>query len=349
MNIVRSLQRRREIKKISQAVESEPTPRGYENLCERILSLKGAEEALPILEEAQARFPWSERLVVLGMRVRRAAVREELARLEADTMTSPTPEAYGRLAERLRQIGDEDEAIRICRDCAARFPQNENAFLVEGRLRVARFRRTGLPRDGLQAVEQLERAVVLNPENMRARRLLAELYAEIGASHHARAHLDWIVEGSGADPTLATLTERIQETAHSGSAATEDLATLFSTNGTGRRETRSPVLEGLIEELRTFDGVEEVIQFGLTSVSRDEGEAPADLDGLAAFVATLAGDSLLEMDMGNLRHGQLSGPWGHVLFFCFGKRLVALRGDDSMNLATVRERVLSVPVSTLGG
>jgi len=345
LKIVRRFQRRREIHKIAQSVSDRPTPRKYEGLCERLLATRGAEAAVGAITEARKLFPWSERLEALHSKIRIAASRDEIARLQADAERAPSPEAYGRLAEALRKVGEDDEAIRYCRLSASSFPSNENAFLVEGRIRMEKLRRTGLVRDGMLAVENLERAISLNTDNTKARRLLADLYLEIGARSRARPHLEYLASEIGFQEAIDRLAS------DDGTTENADLSELFRrakrTPSPGSAPSREPVLGRLVEELRATQGVHEIVTLGFV-----EGEAPeiertdgvsAELRAVSALIARQAQGSLVEMDMGNLRYGELTGSWGTVLLFRLDETGIAMRTDGKVDLADLREKVLSVP------
>lgn len=351
LKIVKSFQRRRELQKISQAVRSEPNPRNYETLCERVLAARGADAALVIVERAQVIFPWSESLQTLAFRVRKIAAAREVAELEKAIASNPSPDLYGRLAEKQRQIGDEEEALRLCRECAVRFPDNENAYLVEGRLRCERLRRTGLVRDGLLAAEQLERAVVLNPDNMKARRLLSDLYFEVGALARARTHLRYLSANSAPDDRIVEML-READACCVGGSPDENLAELLSSASVAghfcqgdadRVALAVPDLGALAQTLEMMPGIEETTVVDLGGASA--GEGPGGLDGIAFELTGLAQESLVEMDMGNLRYGELSGPWGQLSIFRFGNRVLAVRADPSVDALKLRERVLSVAVA----
>lgn len=351
MNFVKNLQRRRELRKMYQLVKDHPTPSNHAALCERLLTVEGAGAVLPRVEDALREFPWSEKLQVLALRVRRAASRAECDALHAAIRKSPSPDTYGRLADLLRAIGDEDEAIRVCHDCSSRFPQNENAFLVEGQIRAERFLRTGSARDGALAVERLERAVVLNAENLKARRLLGQVYSELGAPEHAYLHLRFIQSRSDIDLELERLLSEVSRSrSEGGTTDSEDIPSLLRARSSGdaadgKRDGGNPAgarLEQMAERLRVHEDIDDVALLSSdghpVDLSSDRPFAP-----LARHLAEAARTSLLEMDMGNLRHAQVSGPWGHLLLFRFGKALLAARSNGLVQPADVREAVLSIP------
>lgn len=351
--LVKKLQRRREIHKISQAVASDPSPSKIATLCDRVTATKGPREALEAAEQGLRQFPWSERLQVLAFRLAKAVARDEIDEITRAIADSPTPEAYGRLAERFRQLGDEDEVIRVCRECAARFPQNENAFLVEGRLRTDRYRRTGLARDGILAIEKLERAVVLNEENLRARQLLGGLYADIRAYGRALPHLRYLKMHGAPDERLQQLLAdaEVAETTPESSA---EIAAMFARAGEGTTRNRSsndgtsprtpePELDPVLKDVRAMSGVREV------AVTTRTSDGPADPDGtslvsVAKSIFAVASESLVEMEMGHLRHAQISGPEGKLLLFALGSSEVSVLTEPRAASQEIRDRVLSASV-----
>ncbi len=349
--LVKKLQRRREIQKISQEVASDPSPAKIETLCERVAATKGPRAALDAVERGLEQFPWSEKLQVLAFGLAKAVAKDELEEITRAIAESPTPEAYGRLAERFRQLGDEDEAIRVCRECAARFPQNENAFLVEGRLRTDRYRNTGLARDGVLAVEKLERAVVLNEDNLRARQLLGGLYADIGAFGRALPHLRFLKMHGAPDERLQTLLDDAEAAGGSVESSAE-IAALFAAaspagsiadGDTARSDAphaTEPNLEPVLRDVREMNGVREVVTTRRTDMAPEDPDG-ASLESVARAIFAIASESLVEMEMGNLRHAQISGPQGQLLLFSLGSSEVSVLTEPRATSQDIRERVLS--------
>ena len=349
--LIKGIQRSRRIRQLREKVSSAPSPRAYSLLCEWILASRGPEDAQRVATEAIECFPWSERLQVLFHRIRRAAFKEEIERLENRVQQAPTAELYGRLAEVYKLANEDDEVFRICRECISRFPKSDSAFLVEGRLRLERFFRNHLKHDGVIAAEKLERAVALNPLNMKARRELSELYFEIGAWNRLQRHMRPLLRDTNTD-------ERIQEMARFvdriGTTEEEDLPALFrasqvrhatasSENGLAKKD---PPLREMMATLRTLPGVTKVKLVQASDDAEDRSTlGPEDHGGTmieaGAIIGATAQHALVEMEMGNLRHGQLSGSWGHLLVFRFATGTLIVVTAANADPDEIREYALS--------
>jgi len=106
----------------------------------------------------------------------------ELERLRKKVENYPSPSAYTRLAELLREAGALDDAQRICNRCAKEFPRNGRAFVILAGIHKDRG-------DQNAGVSELERAINGDPRSIEARCMLADCYAEAGRGGEAAAQL----------------------------------------------------------------------------------------------------------------------------------------------------------------
>jgi len=170
-----------ELKRLRKAATRSPSPETIGALAERYIALGRLEDASGVAARGLERFPASERLAAVCKFAKKQALKSEIARLRRRMAEKPTPSVYSELAEIHRELGNFDVALRICDECIERFPLNENPYLITGEIRLSRFRQDLIHHDGIEAMNQLERVVKLNPQNLKAHLLLAQLYYLVGA------------------------------------------------------------------------------------------------------------------------------------------------------------------------
>ncbi len=328
MRFLRRVFREREWERKRRDVFRSPSPQRIHSLAEHIAATGDESHALAILDEGLRIYPGSERLQSLSRSLRRKGKRPEIEGLLEAEKKSPAPEIFGRLAEIYRSLADDDAALEVCRRCMERFPEDENPYLVTGKIRLARFYRNLTARDGEFAAENLERVLALNPHNLKARVLLGEFYASVGDGETAVRHLDAVLEAGPHDERVAdmrdeiqarsideiertrTLTDRLREISLSGRLPWVPRTGLEP----GDHVQNSPIPEGGALEP---DFAAEVRSTGATrgALLRDWRHPAAGSDPFARMVAevlTASQLSLREMDLGDVCQATLTGEFGHI-------------------------------------
>jgi tetratricopeptide (TPR) repeat protein len=182
------LKRWRGLSRLRRQTRRAPSPAAYGELAERLIALGEVEPALRIAEEGLELFPDSERLAHVRLFAKKGRLAGEIRRLRDDLQRRPNPATYVRLAGLYRELGSHDEALAIAAECAERFPLNEAPYLVQGEIRVERFRRDLIAKDGVIAEAALTKVVRLNSHNVAAHVRLAELYWLVGMTGACRRH-----------------------------------------------------------------------------------------------------------------------------------------------------------------
>ncbi|MBN2492139.1 MAG: tetratricopeptide repeat protein [Planctomycetes bacterium] len=182
-----------------------PSPAAWAALSERCLAMGKVEAGYASVEEGLRDFPTSERLHALRRLIQKESLRERVKSLRQSLRRRPDPYLYARLANVFRQLGELSKAESIAEECKTRFPCDENPYLIIGEIRTERFKQELMARDGRLAVENLERAVSLNPDNLKGRMQLAELYAALGANSRALPHLLHLAEATPDDERIRGL------------------------------------------------------------------------------------------------------------------------------------------------
>lgn len=193
VRILRGIGRHREIKRLRRSAHEAPTPGAFETLAARCIALDRVEEALAAAREGMALFPNSVRLESIQTFAQRTLLKSRIEELQKERSAKPSPAVFNKLADVYLEIGDYDQAIRICSSCVRHFPMNEHPYFVLGQIRLRRFFIDRISLDGLDAERQLMKVLSLNGGNGSARLLLAHLYFTVGAIPEMREHLKLIL------------------------------------------------------------------------------------------------------------------------------------------------------------
>lgn len=133
----------------------------------------------------------------------RQALEIELARLTERYEEQPAGRVFAPLADCHRKLGQLDSALQICLTGLARHPEYSSAQLILGKIFLDRG-------EDDRARESLERVLELDPQNLLAMRLLAELAERLGELHEAQVRWRQL-DALDYDPALTS--ERLAELA----------------------------------------------------------------------------------------------------------------------------------------
>ena len=154
----------------------------------------------------------------------------ELERLRKKAENYPSPSVYSRLAQRLHELGELNEADRICQRCIKEFPRSGQAYVVHALIMLKR----GAHEDALKI---LETALSQDPRNFNAHEMLAEHYQEHGQHAMAVAHLKHMCALRPQDQALQERLNKVSN--HTRRISAPEPAQVTSTAAeTGREQTR---------------------------------------------------------------------------------------------------------------
>ena len=174
-------------RKLERELAREPTPDKAAELIREYVRTGETERALEIACKASIEFPESEEISHLHSQAERLWRRERITHLRsAIEGKSPKSDDYAELARLVHEAGDANAALEICMDGLAAFPESPELHVRLGSMRMERFHRSMLAKDGVAAVQALEKAIEIQPSTSMASLLLAQLYLEIGCARQAR-------------------------------------------------------------------------------------------------------------------------------------------------------------------
>lgn len=334
-----------------------PSPAAWTALSERYLAMGDSDRAYAVAEEGLKDFPTNERLRSLRRLIQKENLRERVKGLSQSIRRRPDPYLYARLAEVFRQLGELNKAELIAEECKARFPCDENPYLVIGEIRAGRFKKGLMARDGRMAIENLERAVSLNSDNLKGRMLLAELYAALGANSRALPHLLHLAEATPDDERIRSLISEVgSRPVEEGDfnvllrTAERKRKTLYSFyNGEVRAPSNSPESSRVMnrdkirQSAAALFGIRDIRalyvasdDIGAVEVKEDQTLNSKGFTESASKILKAAEASSRKMDIGGFSKGFLEGAFGRIVLRRTQKLEVALllEGSASVEVAT---------------
>ena len=125
-------------------------------------------------------------------------VETEIERLRKKVENFPSASLYNRLAELVRQAGDEVGAEAVCRRCIKEFPRSGQAYVILAELKSVQNKKA-------EAIHLLQQGLDKDPRSYAAHRLMADLADSRDVSLH---HLRQILSFKPNDPaTVQRITE----------------------------------------------------------------------------------------------------------------------------------------------
>ncbi|MCA9300385.1 MAG: tetratricopeptide repeat protein, partial [Phycisphaerales bacterium] len=349
---IRKLKIWKELKRLETRVRENPVPATYVDLGQVYINLGMNDRTLELAEEGLALFPRSEELRKLRRFAKKTQVSSRIKDLCVRLDRGPQPKLYRELANLYLEQGDHDAVQRTCEECVRHFPDDEGALLVLAKARLTSFYRDLSASDGLDAVDYLQKVIALDPEHVRAHKMLAEVLYRVGAAPSALQHLDILGNLVPDDQDVA----RMVEDAQRASPFEEDLETLFQRVEDEGGMATSPVrgdAERSREALpdrstlnRVRDSLAQIADFaGVRKAAYIRGSkalVKGDIkDGKDAFlrvarvVAKASQRSARRMDIGNFNKGVLEGSFGRICLCSYGEVVAAVLCDPGTDVDRV--------------
>jgi tetratricopeptide (TPR) repeat protein len=341
MKIIQKLKIWKELKRLEARVHQSPSPSTFVDLGQVYINLGMYERTLQLADEGLALFPHSAELRKLRKFAKKNQLNGRIEDLRHRLAKAPHPKLYRELAAMYLELGDFDAVHGTCEECIRRFPDDDGAYLVLARARLTNFYRDLTAQDGLEAVRGLQKVIALDPGNVKAHKLLAEVLYRTGATVPCRHHLEVLRELGSAYADL----EQMYTEASNHPGGDEDVEVLFhQVESRGRlvfgpvsRERRVPAESGAEDGLSSIrDALAQIAEFdGVRKAAYIRGAkalVKGDIrDGKDAFlrvsrvVAKAAQRSSRRMDMGNFSKAVVDGEFGHICLCSFGEVVAAVQ------------------------
>lgn len=369
MGLFDGFRRARELARLEKDARERPSPITFGALAGKLIAADDLNRALEVVTEAMRLFPDSERVQQTYKYLKKSKLEKEMHEIGRTLATAPTPQLCNRLAHLYhRELGDLDKALGTLRDGVSRFPASGDLHLGIGEIRLARFHRDWLNKDGLEAIVHLKKAITIDPSNYKAHMYLANLYLEIGAVDKCSDVLRKVLKTTPDDGTALELMEKVKTVPSSG--PTDEALLLEQVE-----ERRGPLVdlsrldikvesaifkradlgriapEAAATSIRSFESLEGVIGAGMLD---ENGKCiakciPAKLDAavlgeMIGLVTHAALDASLKMDIGSFARGTIEGSFGYFVLRRIGNHTLGILADEN-----ARPRDIDLAVNTFLG
>jgi len=359
VNLIQRLKIWKELRRLEQRVREEPSPSTFVDLGQVFINLDTLDRALQAADDGLLLFPDSQELQKLRDFAWRGVNRARVDDLRSKLNKAANSKLYRDLASAYLETGDQGALHATCEEWSVRFPSDPGPSLLLGQARLAGYYRDFSAREGLEAVQHLERAIGLDPRERKARLLLAEVFYRIGAIQRSKALLDAITSPQD-DADLQNLRRQVAAARPLGN----DIEALFRAAEEGGLLPNAPPTASL-PPLRTEDGIGS-IRDALAGIAEMPGVRKATYikgtralvkgdikDGKDAFLRTIrvvakAGHRFSRrLDIGSFKKGVLQGPFGVICICCYGEVLAAVQCDAKAQVDRILAELQEVVASSL--
>lgn len=308
------------------------------------------DEAQRLVDRGLAQFPGAQALRETHLTIRRAQARSGLQSLKDQISRHDDPLAHEQLIGLYQEIDMPAEARRAAQAYAQSHPDRDAPHLLLGETLLQAFFEDLQARDAHSAHDHLLRAARLNPDTLKPRLLLAELYFCCGADRALTAVADALARLAPDDAVVGPVVEACRAVAKP--TGKEDLEAAFArveVDGVLVREpsawplrtrrnrdqrvndermiaaARRLVSRGELEELAIVRRTGVLV----THAGAEASQAPQEpsgteptaeervpergLPGIAAAVARTVARQVREFDLGTFKRCTLEGPFGVIL------------------------------------
>lgn len=344
------------------------TPLEIARETERLIEGAKYDDALDLAELGVYHHPRSEVVLSAYRYLKKVTLAPQLAELRQRLEKEPNPIAYARLADTMKDLGDYDKAIELCKKAINLYADGEGAWIILGRIRLDRFKEDFIARDALLAIEYYERALELNRNSYKTLLDLAELYVEISAKRRAVVKCEAILYFAPEDEKAVSLLRKAQAIPEQKREDLEDLVKAHAEKrrkaaqrrgrkpgeplGPAARLAKDPaLLEPKLAMLGHLEGLKAAVAMDLAGNPLARFLAPSAAGGgangagesaLAEAVKDVFGsaqDCSLRMDIGHFKKGVFEGPSGYLSLVVFDEIQVAILSDPATKLERLEEAV----------
>lgn len=341
MKLIQKLKIWKELKRLETRVRQSPSPSTFVDLGQVYINLGMHERTLELADEGLALFPQSNELRKLRRFANKTRLNNRIAEVREELGGTPTPDHYRELATLYLELGDIDAVQSTCEECLRRFPGDPSVHLVLARAWLRIFYRDLSARAGLHAVDHLRRLLKMEPKEVAAHRLLAEVAFRIGAGKMARRHVDELFRLDAVDEEVEAMRDEIGQP-----PADSDLETLFHAVERRGSLARGPVFQQRAVGLPGPEDGMSLVRDCLAQIVAIEGVRKAayirgakalvrgDIrDGRDAFlriarvVARAAQRAARRMDIGSFNKGVVDAGDQRICLCSYGEVLAAVSCD----------------------
>lgn len=328
-------------KNLEDTVKTAPTIENYTALV-KSLKIKGdVAKAWEYIEQAKQKFPKVRGIVDLYISLARVKWRPEIERLKKLIHQGVISPALVQLAEIYKELGEEEEALSLCLKAIENSPNDDTPHYILGQIRLGRFYKDFLERDGLIAREHLEKSFEINPQHYKSLLALAKFYLQVGAIKKAQQRLSKILTFAPEDENIHNLISICNEVEKS---QIEDIEILLSSieqdrklfyDLEGSRQKREIIISPDVFQ-NALDSLATVLEIECLLICDEEGiliahYAQENVDFNIYYEVSVGihqnvQHSSRQMDIGKFQRSEISGLFGciqmiavnNILYTAFG-------------------------------
>lgn len=342
---------------------------------QRKLAAEDFDQAHKILQKGRKHYPDADVLRDMELTVRRAQARAGIQELRARIERGEEPRAYEELISLYLELGLFAEARHEALAYANAHPDRDAAHLLLGEMSLQAFFEDLRASDGHVAQRRLTRAASLNPQALKPRLLLAELYFCAGADRALSNVVRELEEVAREDPVLEPLLEKIASIdAEAGPQGLDGLFESLEVQGALNREPTAWPLRSRrtrvsrLDEDRAKRAANALVKDGSpievamiqrggsivahartpNGESSDEATEDGGLVDITRTVSRTVSRHAREFDLGSFKSVTIQGSFGLVTVGEVGGVVTAARWRSSAEPQRLWERVTVQLESTLG-
>lgn len=332
------------------------------------------DDGLKVVEAGLVRYPHAVVLRDTGHLIRRAQARAGMQALKDRVAQDSDPDAHAQLVALYRDVGMEAEMIRATERFAEEHPDRDLPHLLRGEQLLELFFADLRARDGRAAIDRLLRAGALQPDALKPRVMLAEIYYAIGADKALLGQASALHRLAGDDEVFAPILAAIDAVART--VPNESVDALLAkvevagalardpSEWSGRKrkgiasETEGSRLglglaklvdDGTAEEAVGIDRAGEVVGHAGKPPAADDGsDEETALAGVARAVARTVKVQARELELGAFRRCVVEGPFGVMVVADAAGGVVAARAGKGTDPHRLADR-LTVAVDGIRG
>lgn len=347
MKILQRIKIWKELRQLEARAKEALSPSTYVDLGQVYINMNMIEQALRVADEGLALFPQSDALRKLSKFAKKTQLNRAIKELRVRLNKGPSSALYKEIADLYLELGDFGAVHGTAEECIRRFPDEPSGYLVLARARLTNFYRDISARDGIESVRGLEKVVELDPKNVKARKLLAEVLYRVGAVKQAKDHLRVAIDLAPGDPEAETLmgeTENrknvegtLEELFHkveaNRSLAHAQVQQPRAKQALASEDAIGPIRDSLAQ-LVEIEGVVKAcyIKGSKAMVKGEIKDGKDEFMRVVRVVTKAARRVCRRMDVGTFSKGCIDGDFGHICICSFGEVVAAVLCDEGTSV-----------------
>jgi len=330
-------------RRLRAALRTAPSSRAFADLAQLHLATEQWEQAERVAERGLEVFSDSDELGQLRAHARGSRLESAIRLARTRVNKRPSAQGYQALAELHLEHGGYPAVCAIAEEWTQKFPGDPVAYMSAAVARLKVFYGRLRARDGLLSVHNLIHVIRLDPGNVKARRLIAEVLYRVGGVGRSVGHLEKLVALVPGDRHAKALLHEVR----AGRSVEGGVETLFRAveergrmvNGSAVKASacRGSEAQDLVGHIRSRLGRLSQVE-GVTKACCIRGSSAIVKGGIhdgkdeflrVVRVAAKAAQRVSRrMELGTFRQVAIAGDFGHICVCSSGDVVAAAQCDS---------------------